>query len=339
MRTIPVKKLFPGAKMPARATNNAVGYDVYAYHIQDKHTKEHAGDLPFVLGPGESVLVGIGIAFAVHFPIQCEVRPRSGLASRHDIELSNSPGTIDPDFRGEVGILLRHRGKEKPFIIEKGMRVAQLIFSRVEIPEFAEVEILLPSIRGTGGFGSTGLTEISEGTEAFERGRRKQDHFFMTIAVAASRQSECIRGMERGPDGQLLRDQHGFLIGGTRKFGCVIVIEKNIVSVGWNTPCPGLPYCPEEGCLRDKLGIPSGKQLEECSATHAEEMAILNAAFLGSGPIQGAAMYVNSFPRKNCAKLVIRAGIETIVVLRGVYPGDAEECLKKAGVDIRYVEL
>jgi len=119
------------------------------------------GDLPIEIKSGGSVLIGIGVRFDVPFPYEAQVRPRSGLASKYDIELSNSPGTIDPDFRGEAGVLLRNRGKKK-FIVEKNMRIAQLVFTKVEIPEMKEVLDLSKTPRGEGGFGSTGLFEIKK---------------------------------------------------------------------------------------------------------------------------------------------------------------------------------
>lgn len=128
---IPVKKLFPSATLPVRASEGAVGYDVYAHHVINKNTREHSGDLPTAIPAGGSILIGIGVALAVPPGYDCQVRPRSGLASRHDIELSNSPGTVDPDYRGETSILLRNRGSS-PFTIAPGMRVAQIIFTKVE---------------------------------------------------------------------------------------------------------------------------------------------------------------------------------------------------------------
>ena len=124
---IEIRKVREDAKTPVRASDGAVGYDVFASRELDKKTKEVIADLPVKILSGESVLIGIGVQMAVPFPFQCEMRPRSGLASRHDIELSNSPGTIDPDFRGEAGVLLRNRGKWT-FTIEKNMRIAQIIF-------------------------------------------------------------------------------------------------------------------------------------------------------------------------------------------------------------------
>ena len=100
---IEIRKVREDAKTPVRASDGAVGYDVFASRELDKKTKEVIADLPVKILSGESVLIGIGVQMAVPFPFQCEMRPRSGLASRHDIELSNSPGTIDPDFRGAPG--------------------------------------------------------------------------------------------------------------------------------------------------------------------------------------------------------------------------------------------
>ena len=165
---VQVEKIREDAKIPQRASNQAVGYDVWASIVLDKITKKTIQELPVEIDAGKSALIGIGIRFAVPFPIQCEVRPRSGLASKDDIELSNSPGTVDPDFRGEIGVLLRNRG-EKPFTVNKGMRIAQLIFSRVTIPVLEETEKLAETLRGAGGFGSTGLFEIKEGTNIYQK--------------------------------------------------------------------------------------------------------------------------------------------------------------------------
>ncbi|MBI4433851.1 dUTP diphosphatase [Candidatus Uhrbacteria bacterium] len=158
---IPIKRLFPDAQIPVRASDGAVGYDVYAYHVVDKHTRESLGALPVTIPPQGSVLLGIGVVFAVPPEYDCQVRPRSGLASKHDIELSNSPGTVDPDYRGEASVLLRNRS-DCPFVVEKGMRVAQLVFTKVELPVFTETDTLPSTARDTGGFGSTGLFALPE---------------------------------------------------------------------------------------------------------------------------------------------------------------------------------
>lgn len=156
---VKVQKIREDSKIPERATEGAIGFDVYASRVLDKWTKEVISDLPAEIKPGGSILIGIGMRFDIPFPYEAQVRPRSGLASRYDVELSNSPGTIDPDFRGEAGILLRNRG-DKIFIVEKNMRIAQLVFTKVEIPEMMEALELSETDRGEGGFGSTGLFEI-----------------------------------------------------------------------------------------------------------------------------------------------------------------------------------
>lgn len=199
---VKINKVRQDARIPERASNYAVGYDVFASRILDKITKEVTGDLPIEIAPGESALIGIGVRFAVPWPLQCEVRPRSGLASRYDIELSNSPGTIDPDFRGEAGILLRNRGK-KSFTVEKDMRIAQLVFSKVEIPVFEEVKELSETIRGVGGFGSTGLLCIKEGTEEYLREIQKRDAFYMGVVVSVAKRSNCVRGAGKDEKGTI----------------------------------------------------------------------------------------------------------------------------------------
>ena len=337
---IKIKKIVPEAKIPERASNQAVGYDVWALRVLDKETKEPIGELPVMVEPGGSVLIGIGVQFAIPSSVQCEVRPRSGLASKHDIELSNSPGTIDPDFRGEAGILLRNRGS-KPFKVEKGMRVAQLVFSDVLIPIFEETGELPPSVRGVGGFGSTGLLGIKEGTEIYQREVEKMDRFYMEMAIAASKRSNCIRGAQKFPDGTLKRDKQGNLIGSTRRFGCVIVKDDNVISFGYNAQYPGSKLCEEVGCLRDELKIPSGTQLEKCRGVHAEEMAFSKLTVSGVGvSTRGATIYLNSAPCELCAKSIAQKEIGTVVVLKGVYPEEEGiTILKKAGVDVRFLEL
>ncbi len=165
---IKISKVRQDALIPIRASDGAVGYDVHASRVLDKFSKEIIQDLPIEIPPGGSVLIGIGVRLAVPWPIQCEVRPRSGLASKHDIELSNSPGTIDPDFRGEAGVLLRNRGS-RPFIVEKNMRIAQLVFSRVEVPILEETSELPLTRRGSLGFGGTGLFGIGLGTTDYDK--------------------------------------------------------------------------------------------------------------------------------------------------------------------------
>ncbi|MCK4860260.1 MAG: dUTP diphosphatase [Candidatus Omnitrophica bacterium] len=206
MNNVKVRKIRKNARIPERASNGAIGFDVYASIVLNKITKEIIGELPIEIEPGESVLIGIGVQLAIPWPYEAQVRPRSGLACKHDIELSNSPGTIDPDFRGEAGVLLRNRGK-KPFMVEEGMRIAQLIFSGVEIPVLEESEYLPKTLRGAGGFGSTGLFEIKEGTTEYRKQITEKDKFYMTIVQLAA--------------------EHSF-----EGAACLIVKDSNIISMG-----------------------------------------------------------------------------------------------------------
>ncbi len=205
MDKVQIVRVRPDALLPRRASAFAVGYDVYASRVLDKETKEVLSELPATIGPGESLLVGIGVAFAIPWPWEAQLRPRSGLANKYDIELSNSPGTIDPDFRGEAGALLRNRG-EKSFIVDKGMRVAQIIFSVVKTPVFLETNALPSTIRGNGGFGSTGLYEIEEGTAEFWRRVAEEDVAYMRV----------VQDLARFPSAE----------GGA----CIIVKDGNIIS-------------------------------------------------------------------------------------------------------------
>ena len=338
MRTILVKKLFPDAEIPVRASNGAVGYDAFAYGILDIDTKEYVGKLPFILEPGKRILIGIGVAFASPWPIEIQVRPRSGLANKNEIELGNSPGTIDPDFRGNAGVLLRNRGNE-PFQITKGMRIAQLVFNRVEIPVLEEVDELPETRRGAGGFGSTGLFKILEGTAEYLWGIEQQDIFYMKMAKAASDRSTCVRGCPKDAMGQYCRDEKGRLIGQTRKFGCVIVKEDNVVSFGYNAQPPGQLSCVEVGCLREAEGIRSGERIERCRAVHAEEMAFLKMLGSGAGSsTTGATMYVTAEPCEICARSIAGSGMDTLVVLKGVYPQNGLKTVRDAGINIRFVE-
>lgn len=112
---------------------------------------------PVLLRPGEIRLIPTGLALSVPSGYEAQIRPRSGLAFRHGIGLVNSPGTIDSDYRGEIGILLINWGPE-PFMIRKGDRVAQIVISKVCRAEALEVNDLDKTSRGDGGFGHTGIT-------------------------------------------------------------------------------------------------------------------------------------------------------------------------------------
>ena len=107
------------------------------------------------LAPGERRLVPTGLIFEIPEGHEGQVRPRSGLALKHGISIVNSPGTIDSDYRGEVGIVLINHGAE-PYVIEPLSRIAQIVLTRVEQMQIEEAETLTETARGTGGYGSTG---------------------------------------------------------------------------------------------------------------------------------------------------------------------------------------
>ena len=133
-----------GLPLPAYATDASAGMDLHA-----------AVEADLALAPGTRALVPTGIAIALPDGHEGQVRPRSGLASRHGITVLNSPGTIDADYRGEVSVLLANLGEED-VTVSRGMRIAQLVVAPVARVTWREVERLPESERGAGGFGSTG---------------------------------------------------------------------------------------------------------------------------------------------------------------------------------------
>jgi len=132
-----------GLPLPARQSAGAAGYDVAS------------ADQDFTLQPLERRLVRTGLALAIPAGFEAQVRPRSGLALKHGLTLPNTPATIDSDYRGELLVAMINLGTE-PVAVQRGMRIAQLVFQRVEAVELEEVGELPPSERGQGGFGSTG---------------------------------------------------------------------------------------------------------------------------------------------------------------------------------------
>ena len=112
-------------------------------------------DAPVVLQPGDRALIPTGIKMALPEGYEAQIRPRSGLAYKHGISVLNSPGTIDADYRGDVGVLLINHGRE-PFTVEDGMRVAQMVVAQYSQFQWHAVEDLDETDRGEGGFGSTG---------------------------------------------------------------------------------------------------------------------------------------------------------------------------------------
>jgi dUTP pyrophosphatase len=134
--------------LPAYQSQHAAGFDLMA---------AVASDAPVILGPGERGLVPCGIAIALPEGFEAQVRPRSGLALRHGVTVLNSPGTIDADYRGEIQAILINLGTE-PFTITRGLRIAQMIVAPVTRARIVEVAELDATVRGAGGFGSTGGT-------------------------------------------------------------------------------------------------------------------------------------------------------------------------------------
>ncbi len=112
-------------------------------------------DVPVVLQPGDRALIPTGIKMALPDGYEAQIRPRSGLAYKQGITVLNSPGTIDADYRGDVGVLLINHGRE-PFTVEDGMRVAQMVVAQYSQFQWKPVEDLEETDRGEGGFGSTG---------------------------------------------------------------------------------------------------------------------------------------------------------------------------------------
>lgn len=110
---------------------------------------------PLVLAPGRRVLVPTGLAMSLPQGFEAQIRPRSGLAAKHGITVLNAPGTVDSDYRGEVKVILANLGTE-PFQVVRGERIAQLVPAPVQRAAFALVDDLDDTVRGTGGFGSTG---------------------------------------------------------------------------------------------------------------------------------------------------------------------------------------
>lgn len=131
--------------LPTYMSASAAGMDVRA-----------ACDGPVTLAPGDIQLVPCGFYMAVPDGYEVQMRPRSGLALKHGIILPNAPGTIDPDYRGEVSVILANISRED-FVIKRGMRVAQMVVSRIHRAVLAEAAELPATARGAGGFGHTGL--------------------------------------------------------------------------------------------------------------------------------------------------------------------------------------
>ncbi|MBK1970165.1 dUTP diphosphatase [Brevundimonas sp. 3P9-tot-E] len=148
MTTIRVERLphAEGLALPAYETAGSAGMDLRAA-ISEGET--------LVLEPGQRKLIPTGLKIALEPGYEAQVRPRSGLALKHGISAPNSPGTIDSDYRGEIGVILINHG-ELPFEIKRGDRIAQMVIARYEQARMVEVEAVDETARGGGGFGSTG---------------------------------------------------------------------------------------------------------------------------------------------------------------------------------------
>ena len=144
--TVAVQRLPHGAglPLPAYATSDSAGMDLLA-----------AVEAEVVLAPGERKLVPSGLAIALPAGYEAQVRPRSGLSLKHGVTVLNSPGTVDADYRGEVGVILINLG-EAPFTVSRGTRIAQMVIAPCSRARWSETETLSASERGAGGFGSTG---------------------------------------------------------------------------------------------------------------------------------------------------------------------------------------
>jgi len=137
------------------------------------------------------------------------------------------------------------------------------------------------------------------------------DDYFMEIARVVAKRSTCLR----------------------RSVGALVVLEKRILTTGYNGAPTGLAHCLEIGCLREKMGVPSGERHELCRGLHAEQNAIIQAAVWGIS-IKGATLYVTCQPCALCAKMLINAGIKKIVY-EGEYPDELSmELLKEAGIEV-----
>jgi len=141
---VKVLKHGEGLPLPKYMSEHAAGMDLYAAVNSEE-----------VIPPGEWRLIPTGLAIALPEGYEAQVRPRSGLALKQGVSILNTPGTVDADYRGEVGVILMNHSKEN-LVIKRGDRIAQMIINKIERIEFEKVEELPESERGAGGFGSTG---------------------------------------------------------------------------------------------------------------------------------------------------------------------------------------
>lgn len=143
MLKVEIQKINKHAKLPKRMTEHAAGYDLYSCNEEE-----------IVVRSGEVVLIPTGIAISLPTHYEAQIRPRSGLAIKHQIGVLNSPGTIDADYRGEIKIILFNFGKDD-FVVVPHTRIAQMVVSRYESIDFVITDQLDDTERGSGGFGHT----------------------------------------------------------------------------------------------------------------------------------------------------------------------------------------
>ena len=139
---VKIKKIHEEAQMPLQANPGDAGMDLYSIESVE-------------IQPGEARLIKTGIQIELPKGTEAQIRPRSGLALKHSITVLNSPGTIDEGYRGEIGIILINHGKS-PFLVEKSMRIAQMVIQTVPQVQLVEVDELSSTERGEAGFGSSG---------------------------------------------------------------------------------------------------------------------------------------------------------------------------------------
>ena len=139
-----VKKLDPKVQLPSYKTKGSSGMDLMAF-IKD----------PIKIAPNTSAIIPTGISVAIPNDVEIQIRPRSGLAAKSSISVLNTPGTIDSDYRGELKIILFNHSKEE-FVVRNNDRIAQMVLMPVLKIDFEEVDNLPDTLRGSGGFGSTG---------------------------------------------------------------------------------------------------------------------------------------------------------------------------------------
>ena len=145
MTKILIKKLSTLVQIPQYETASSSGMDIAAYLPQSLE-----------ILPGEKAIIPTGFSLSIPEGFEIQIRPRSGLAAKKGISVLNTPGTIDADYRGEIKVILINLGKEK-FIVENGLRIAQMVASPVIRAKLEEVKELSETVRGSGGFGSTGI--------------------------------------------------------------------------------------------------------------------------------------------------------------------------------------